>query len=480
MAQHPDEAAVDAGGTVLTYRRLAEEVDAVRRRLADSGHRGRRPRRRPGPVRHRRALRRDPRRARRGRRLRAGRRRRPGRAGRAGLRRGRGVRGARRRRVADHARRAARPAGHARARTTTRGSSSPPARPARPKGVAVSHRCRRGVRRRRGAAVPRRRADRARRPGAGRAVGGVRRLLRGDVAGLAARRLPGAGARGRWCAPASTSGRGWSRSGSPSSPPCRRSPRCGRPDALDDVRLLIFGGEACPPRAGRAAGRRGPRGVEHLRADRGHRRRLRRAADRRGAGADRAAARRLGARRRRRRGRAGRDGRDRRAGDRRRRARPLPRRRARTPRSSRRCRRWAGRAPTAAATSSAPSRGRAAVPRAGRRAGQARRAADRAGRGRRRAAGAARGRAARRPPCAAPRRATSCWSGTSCPTTSAELRHRRRGARLCASSCPPRSCRCSRWSTACRPGPRARSTGTRCRGRWPTAATGSIPSRRAC
>ena len=37
MAQHPDEAAVDAGGTVLSYRRLAEEVDVVRRRLADRG-----------------------------------------------------------------------------------------------------------------------------------------------------------------------------------------------------------------------------------------------------------------------------------------------------------------------------------------------------------------------------------------------------------------------------------------------------------
>ncbi|QYN40337.1 amino acid adenylation domain-containing protein [Pseudonocardia sp. DSM 110487] len=37
IAKHPDEAAVDAGGTVLTYRRLADEVDAVRRRLADAG-----------------------------------------------------------------------------------------------------------------------------------------------------------------------------------------------------------------------------------------------------------------------------------------------------------------------------------------------------------------------------------------------------------------------------------------------------------
>ncbi|MBL8927687.1 MAG: amino acid adenylation domain-containing protein [Pseudonocardia sp.] len=36
-ARHPDEAAVDAGGTVLTYRGLADEIDAVRRRLAGAG-----------------------------------------------------------------------------------------------------------------------------------------------------------------------------------------------------------------------------------------------------------------------------------------------------------------------------------------------------------------------------------------------------------------------------------------------------------
>ena len=71
--------------------------------------------------------------------------------------------------------------------------------------------------------------------------------------------------------------------------------RAGRRPAADLRRRGV------PARAGRAAGRRGPRGVEHLRPHRGHRRRLRRAADRRGAGADRAAARRLGARRRRRR-----------------------------------------------------------------------------------------------------------------------------------------------------------------------------------
>ena len=109
------------------------------------------------------------------------------------------------------------------------------------------------------------------------------------------------------------------------------------PDALEDVRLLIFGGEACPPElAERLAveGREvwntyGPTEATVVACA------ARLTGD--GPGADRPAAGRLGARRRRRRGRAGRDGRERRAGDRRGRARPLPRHRARTPRSSRRC-----------------------------------------------------------------------------------------------------------------------------------------------
>ena len=41
-------------------------------------------------------------------------------------------------------------------------------------------------------------------------------------------------------------------------------------EALDAVRLLILGGEACPPEIGDTAGRRPPRGLEHLRPDRGH------------------------------------------------------------------------------------------------------------------------------------------------------------------------------------------------------------------
>ena len=236
---------------------------------------------------------------------------------------------------------------------------------------------------------------------------------------MAARRLPGPGA--------------------PGAGAHRRRPRAvaggaadhdrlHRPDARRAVAAGRAGGRAAadlrrrgvPARAGRAGRRRGPRGVEHLRADRGHRRRLRRAADRRGAGADRAAARRLGARRRRRRGRAGRDGRERRAGDRRGRARPLPRRRARTPRSSPRCPRWAGSAPTAAATSSAPTRPGccswgAPTSRSSSAGGASSwaRSTPRCSR--------CPACAARRLPCAAPGPATRCWWGTSCPTATRGL-----------------------------------------------------------
>ncbi len=65
-------------------------------------------------------------------------------------------------------------------------------------------------------------------------------------------------------------------------------------EALDRVRLLILGGEACPPETGRPAGHPAARGLEHLRPHRGHRRRLRGAADQRRAGPDRTAAGRLG------------------------------------------------------------------------------------------------------------------------------------------------------------------------------------------
>ncbi len=85
------------------------------------------------------------------------------------------------------------------------------------------------LRRRRGGAVPAGRAARARGPRAGRPLGGLRRILRGDVAGLAARRVPRARTaqpRAQRHGPRSLDGharhlRRLDRA--------RRSPRCGRP-----------------------------------------------------------------------------------------------------------------------------------------------------------------------------------------------------------------------------------------------------------
>ena len=88
---------------------------------------------------------------------------------------------------------------------------------------------RRGVRRRGGRAVRARRAARTRGSRARRALGGVRRLLRGDVAGVAAWGVPRARPRVRSCARAWTSGRGWWPRASPSCPRCPPSPGCGPP-----------------------------------------------------------------------------------------------------------------------------------------------------------------------------------------------------------------------------------------------------------
>ena len=113
--------------------------------------------------------------------------------------------------------------------------------------VAVTPPQRGGVRRRRARMCSQDEADWARRPGAGRAVGRVRRLLRGDVAGLAARRLPRSGARGRSCAAAWTSGRGWHRGDITVVSTVPTLAALWPAEALEAVRLLIFGGEACPP-----------------------------------------------------------------------------------------------------------------------------------------------------------------------------------------------------------------------------------------
>ena len=190
-------------------------------------------------------------------------------------------------------------AGAAGARRTTRGSSSPRARPGRPKGVAVTHRSRGRVRRRRGAAVPAGRADRPGRPGA-------RPGCRWPST-PPARRCGWRGAHGACLVPAP---RALVRSGMDLGPwlvAQRHHRRLDRADArravageaLTAVRLLIFGGEACPPELAErlvASGREvwntyGPTEATVVACAA----RL----DRRRAGAHRAAAGRLGPRRRR-------------------------------------------------------------------------------------------------------------------------------------------------------------------------------------
>ena len=185
-----------------------------------------------------------------------------------------------------------------RSRATTPGSSSPRGRPARRRAWrSRTGRPRRSSTPSRGCSC--RTTARARRPGDGRAVGGVRRLVRGDVARLGARRLPGAGTalagaqrRGR----RSVAGRQRHHRRLHRADPGRAvaDRGAGRRTAADPGRRGL------PARDRRPAGATRAGGVEHLRADRGDRRRLRRPADRRGAGAHRAAARRLGPRRRRR------------------------------------------------------------------------------------------------------------------------------------------------------------------------------------
>ena len=238
-------------------------------------HRPRRPHRHPDAVGQLRAVRGDPRDSGHRRRLRAGRRRRPGRTRRAGVRRGR--------RGGGHHRAGPDPRAGLVARMARRGAAGPRRRldhlhvriDRHPEGRRGHAPQRRGVRRRRGADVLAGQPDWARRPGAGRTVGGVRRVVRGDVAGLAARRLPGAraalagaqrhGPRAVAGVPRHHRGVDGADAGGAVA---RRGARGG---AAADLRR-----RGMPAGAGRAAGRRGPRGVEHLRPDRGDRGGMRR------------------------------------------------------------------------------------------------------------------------------------------------------------------------------------------------------------
>ena len=272
--------ALDDGDRAAHLRRADRRHRGQRRVAGRPRDRPRRPDRHPDAVGQLRALRRDPGDAGRRRGLRAGRRRRPRGTGRAGVRRGR-----RRRR---HHRGRAWSRGPGSSRGLARDGAAGPRRRLDHLHLRIDRHAqgrrghapqRGGVRRRRGADVPAGQPDRARRPGAGRAVGGVRRVLRGDVAGLAARRLPGARA-----AVAGAQRHGpRAVAGVP-----RHHRRLDGADAGGAVARRGAGGGAAadlrrrglPAGAGRAAGGGGPRGVEHLRADRGDRRRVRGAAGR--------------------------------------------------------------------------------------------------------------------------------------------------------------------------------------------------------
>ena len=207
-----------------------------RRMAGRPGHRPRRPNRHPDAVGQLRAVRGDPGDAGHRRGLRAGGRRRPRRTCRIGVRRGRRRRDHHRSRAARRPRLVARLAG--------RGAAGPRRRvdhlhvriDRHAEGRGGHAPQRRRVRRRRGADVLAGQPDWARRPGAGRAVGGFRRVVRGDVAGVAARRLPGscaAVAGAQRDGPRSLAGdarrdRGVDRAGTrPRCGPPRRWKRCG-------------------------------------------------------------------------------------------------------------------------------------------------------------------------------------------------------------------------------------------------------------
>ena len=276
-AIHPDEAALD-DGTVLSYARLVREVDALAARLVHAGvGRGHRVGVRMASGRQR-ALRRDPRRAPRAEPPTC-------RSTPTIPRTGPTWCSARR------AWRSCSPtAPRSTSRTGPRAPSGPRARRRRLDHLHVRiHRCpqgrrrdpsgRRGVRRRGGRAVRARRAARTRGSRAGRALGGVRRLLRGDVAGVAARRVPRArpscaGAHGHGPR-AVAGGPGHHRRVHGAHPRRPVAGRLARPGAPPHLRRRGLPGQ--PGRAGRGAG---ARGVEHLRTDGGDRRRLRRTAGR--------------------------------------------------------------------------------------------------------------------------------------------------------------------------------------------------------
>ena len=337
---------------------------------------------------------------------------------------------------------------------------------------------RRGLRRRRVADLPAGRPDRARRPRARRALGGLRRLVRGDVAGLAPRRLPracAARARPHRHGPRPVAHR---RRASPSSRRCRPSRRSGRRRRSSRSACSSSAARPARPSSPSAWPRRTARCGTPTAPPRPRSSPVRRPLDGRRpvriglpldgwdlavVEPDEPAGRRRG---------------DRAAHHRGRRAGPLPRPGQGRREVRRRCRPSAGSGPTARGDLVVNDPDGPRLRRAGRRAGQARRSADRARRGRRRPPGACPASRARRPPSRRPAPGRRCSSATSCPT-SADAFDRDARSPGCATSCPPRSSRCSPTvDDAARPGPPARWTATPCPGRCPARAHGRRRTRR--
>ena len=181
------------------------------------------------------------------------------------------------------------------ARKTTPGSFSPPAPREPPRALrCITAQPRPSLTPRPGCSSGR--TGRSAGPGPGRAVGGLRRFLRGNVAGMAARRLPGArpacpGPDRHGSRPVADHPR--HHGGLHRSHPCRALAG-GVPGERPPA---DFRRRGVPAGARRPARRRRTRGLEHLRAHRGHRRGLRRTDGRSRPGPDRPAAGRVGPRR---------------------------------------------------------------------------------------------------------------------------------------------------------------------------------------
>ncbi len=352
-----------------------------------------------------------------------------------------------------------------RTRTTTPGSSSPRAPPAVPKGVAVTHRSA-------AAFVDAEARLFLRTPRSARAIGSspgsrspstppARRC--GWPGGTAPASSP---RRGHSCAAASISAPGWSSQRITVVSTVPTLAALWPQESLDAVRLLIFGGEACPPELAERLtdeGREvwntyGPTEATVVacaaRLQESEPVRIGLPLD----GWDLAVV--DGA------GHPVPTGRARPAGHRRRRARPATSTPSRTRRSTRRCRPSAGRAPTAPGISCAPTR--TGWSSSGARTSRSSSAAGASSwaRSMTPCCASARGGRRRRPRCGPARAGNQLLVGYVVPADACRLRPHRSVAPPARRTARGARAGDRRRSTSCRPGRRARSTATRCPGRW--------------